>query len=78
MPLTDEQRAQGWIEHGGGECPVPLDSFVIVQQRSNFIRDRKTARHWCQRPDDPAWGRDCWKHTGEWEDIIAYRPEPEE
>jgi len=35
--LTDEQIADGWIAHDGGECPVPLDSRPGIMFRDGCI-----------------------------------------
>lgn len=35
--LTDEQRAEGWIEHGGGPCPLPLVSRILVRVRGGEV-----------------------------------------
>lgn len=64
--LTDEMRANGWIEHDGGPCPVDADACVRVRLRGNPI------------PDDPDYA-DTWDWRW-WElhpdgDIIAYKPE---
>lgn len=31
MPLTDEMKADGWIEYDGGPCPVPPDTRIKVK-----------------------------------------------
>ena len=36
MPLTPEQIADGWIEHDGSGCPVPLDSRLTPLFRGHF------------------------------------------
>lgn len=68
--LTDEQRANGWIEHDGGPCPVPLNSrprimFVgavhpIEPSGSSKVRATDWSWQW-RRPETLA--------------IIAYRQE---
>lgn len=30
MPLSDAMKAEGWIEHDGGPCPVADDAYVAV------------------------------------------------
>lgn len=69
MTLTEQQKAEGWIEHDGGPCPVPLGMPVWVIHRDEddgpvFFREAQ----WCGG---------CWKHDGTEDDIIAYRePKP--
>lgn len=63
--LTPEQIADGWIEHDGGPCPVPLDSRVTIMCRTGGT-DTDEAREWW-------WGRNRAPVSYE---IIAYRPEP--
>jgi hypothetical protein len=75
MTLTEQMKADGWIEHDGGPCPVAPDCRVIVMQRTGHIRNVRKASHWSARADEPDWGQDCWIHQAEWCDIIAYRPE---
>lgn len=67
--LTDELRAEGWIEHDGGPCPVPLDSRPGVMFGDGHIEapGGHTAGH---------------RLVGYWthhfpprEHIIAYKPE---
>lgn len=69
--LTDEQRAEGWIEHDGGPCPVPLDSRVRVMFRDG-VTPLNIARLWTV-------GFDWWRHEETvlrpHTDIIAYKPE---
>ena len=50
----------GWIEWGGGECPVKSDSIVYVRFRGGF-EDKASAHQW------------HWKHDYSHSDIIAYR-----
>ena len=68
--LTDEQRADGWIEHDGGECPVEPYTFVTVQFRSGK-NGTAPALHWVDR-----WSN-RWEAKGPFrsEDIIAYKLE---
>lgn len=51
----------GWIEWGGGECPVKSDSIVDVRFRAGEEEKANPAHHW------------HWKHDGSHSDIIAYR-----
>ena len=59
--LTDEMRAEGWIEHGGGPCPVNHTASVIMRNGIKGVAYPFHSRWlWSFRPLD----------------IIAYRPEP--
>jgi hypothetical protein len=64
--LTLEQIADGWVEWHGGECPVFLDSSPTIMFRNGKIPCDDTADSW------------NWMHEGEYDDIIAYRPDPYE
>ena len=71
--LTDEQRADGWIEHDGGPCPVALDSKVFVMHRGGVESPVAIPAKWSEE-----WGRWAWSGTpyeGWGENIIAYRLE---
>lgn len=50
----------GWIEWGGGECPVSGDTYVEAMLRNGF-EDTAKASEW------------NWKHDEEGGDIVAYR-----
>jgi len=63
--LTPEQIADGWIEHDGGPCPVPLAIRVTIMCRGGGT-DTDEAHCWW-------WGRN--ENPVDYE-IIAYRPEP--
>jgi hypothetical protein len=66
--LTDEMRADGWIEHDGGECPAPLGSKMsVLYENGMILRD--------DEPDDRA---EDWEWDGSscFGRIIAYKPEP--
>lgn len=54
----------GWIEWGGGECPVEKGTLIDVKHRDGEVYQNK-----------PAIGDNnvCWSHTGFHGDIIAYR-----
>lgn len=71
--LTDTQRAEGWVAHDGGECPVPLDSCPDVMFRDGAYEPGTNwpAKYWA-RP------LDWWRHQSpdRSADIIAYRKEP--
>lgn len=51
----------GWIEWGGGECPVPRDTMVDVIFGRGGIMSTNIADCW------------RWNHSGTDSDIIAYR-----
>lgn len=61
--LTPEQIADGWVEWNGGECPVEPESVPAVMFIDTKKTDRK-ARDW------------SWCDNGEYDKIIAYRPDP--
>jgi hypothetical protein len=69
MTLTEQMKADGWIEHDGGPCPVEPETPVIVWLRGWFEPESQTADYragtydWEHVPDDAG------------QDIIAYRPE---
>jgi len=63
--LTDEQKAAGWIEHDGKDCPVPPDSIPEVMFRNHFAPAQAFINA----------GASEWYHSGDRWDIIAYRPE---
>lgn len=63
--LSEELRAQGWIEHSGGPCPVTIGSTNQIMLRDGRIII-ETARRW------------GWSHLNSTlpeTDIIAYKPE---
>jgi hypothetical protein len=70
LPILERQErgeSEGeWIEWGGGNCPVPHVSKLMVKLRSGNIRDGKPAINW------------GWRNTGSINDIIAYRIIPEQ
>ncbi len=71
--LTDEQLADGWIEHDGGPCPVALDSLVQIFHRGGHANKHFTPAGWSDE-----WGRWQWKggpYDGWNENIIAYKLE---
>lgn len=76
MALTAEQIADGWIEHDGGECPVPRDALVKVRFRNG---DEQSGRAcWFDggisyKPSDWNWQKSRSQHNS-W--IIAYRKAP--
>jgi hypothetical protein len=64
MTLTEQMKADGWVEHDGGPCPVHWTLGVeYIMRGHDAISKTKRARN-----------RD-WSHTGAAHDIIAYRSE---
>lgn len=63
MTLTPEQKAEGWIEWNGGECPI--------NDRRTTIEYRMRAGDYSPRPETTV----CleWRHFDVEHDIIAYR-----
>lgn len=53
--------SDGWIEWGGGECPVLANARVDVKQRDNWVSENSNANGW------------QWKHDGSYTDITSYR-----
>lgn len=67
LPILEQQeRGEGWIEWGGGECPVGSYSKVETRLRCGLYSDADEAR------------LIYWNHTGRGSDIIAYRIIPEQ
>jgi hypothetical protein len=67
LPILEQQeQGDGWIEWGGGECPVADDQRVHVQFRDGEVINNT--------------GGNCirWSHKGYPRDIIAYRIIPEQ
>ena len=69
--LTPDQIADGWIEHVGGPCPVPLDSMVATLWGDGKMFPRRSAIGFT------IW-HENWEHEGGDPEycIIAYKPEP--
>lgn len=66
LPILEQQeRGDGWIEWGGGNCPVPENSRVDIKFRDGDIGLEQ----------GPNWD---WSHLGYRSDIIAYRIIPEQ
>ncbi len=68
---TSEGSSDGWIEWGGGECPVETGKRVDVR-----YRDGKESYSLPANEESPGWrdaGPDFWKNDGFGNDIIAYR-----
>lgn len=67
LPILEQQeRGDGWIEWGGGDMPVSENTFLLVRYRGEFQEDKCIA------------GNMIWNHSGEEDDIIAYRIIPEQ
>lgn len=71
LPILEQQeRGEGWIEWGGGKCPVSPESVVSVKFRDGGYHERNY----------PA-GSYRWHHSAQpyssGDDIIAYRIIPE-
>jgi len=66
LPILEQQeRGDGWIEWGGGECPVDIGTLVEFEMRDG---DKDTA---LSTVID-------WPHENRSDDIIAYRVVPEQ
>lgn len=55
---------EGWIEWGGGECPVPGDTEILIKCKSEGAWDYRHK----QRADEVSW-----THDDSMLDVIAYR-----
>lgn len=66
--LTDEMRAEGWLPHDGGPCPVTRDSKpgVMFGDGYTVAPGRQKAEYWLVG---------YWSHHWPAERIIAYKPE---
>ena len=51
----------GWIEWGGGECPVPAVERIDIRFRGGTYEDYQPSEGW------------RWTHVGGAYDIVAYR-----
>lgn len=67
--LSDQMRAEGWIEHDGGPMPVDGETIVRVRFRDGIEGGLVRGKVWKMRPDQ-------WRHRNSPYDIIAYRKEP--
>jgi len=70
LPILEQQERGdgGWIEWGGGECPVAPWEAVSVKHRNDK----------CTSPDGPAYQFDWSNYPSKFDtDIIAYRIIPE-
>lgn len=68
--LTDEMRAEGWLEHNGGPCPVAPKDIVTPLYRLSADPTKGVRIEWATCA-----GFLVWEHDGEDDDIIAYKPE---
>lgn len=67
----------GWIEWGGGECPVPRGTLVDVRYRDGRQLNALSANDGTLNPRDASFV--FWRNDGSEKDIIAYRPhQPQE
>lgn len=42
-PIHPQERPgveRGWIEHGGGDCPLPYETLVHLRFRSGMVEDK--------------------------------------
>lgn len=69
--MTDEQRAEGWIEHDGGPCPVDLVKMLQGALELAYLGGRgSTRKDGMVMPD---FEHDAQRLVS---CIIAYRPAP--
>mgnify|MGYP001613077716 CR=1 FL=1 len=68
--LMKELEEAEWIEWSGGVCPIDPGTKVYVKQRDGIEAGPAAALVW-GTTDDPDFSN--WHHTGETDDIIAYR-----
>lgn len=61
----------GWIEWGGGECPVPRGTLVDVRYRDGRQLNALSANDGTLNPRDASFV--FWRNDGSENDIIAYR-----
>lgn len=80
--MEQQERGEGWIEWGGGECPVPPGTIVDVRYRSGQVEKSACAWGWgsCPRTSEAssAAGAAFWENDSIENDIIAYRIIPEQ
>lgn len=70
---------EGWIEWGGGECPVPCGTAVDVKHRCGAVSENQKA--WPKHHEESDAmvsplsnaGQAFWRHDNSSMDIIAYR-----
>ncbi|HHG2178242.1 TPA: hypothetical protein ACPUUO_004789 [Klebsiella pneumoniae] len=62
---------EGWIEWGGGECPVPRGTLVDVRYRDGKQLNALSANYGTLNPRDASFV--FWRNYGCEKDIIAYR-----
>ncbi|MGL5775510.1 MAG: hypothetical protein ACRCYB_09250 [Aeromonas veronii] len=68
---TSEPDADGWIEWGGGECPVGDGSLIDVTFRDGTVQAACKARG--EKSEGHRYWTYVWACTGHKSDIIAYR-----
>lgn len=70
---------EGWIEWGGGECPVPCGTMVDVKHRCGAVSENQQAWPKHRKKSDVMVnplsnaGQAFWRHENLVMDIIAYR-----
>lgn len=70
---------EGWIEWGGGECPVPCGTAVDVKHRCGAVSENQQAWPKHHKESDVMVnplsnaGQAFWRHENSVMDIIAYR-----
>lgn len=62
---------EGWIEWGGGECPLPRGALVDVRYRDGKQLNALSANYGTLNPRDASFV--FWRNCGCEKDIIAYR-----
>lgn len=69
----------GWIEWGGGECPVPCGTMVDVKHRCGAVSENQQAWTKHRKKSDVMVnplsnaGQAFWRHENSVMDIVAYR-----
>lgn len=66
--------ADGWIEWGGGECPVEAGSIVDVRYRDGRENFHVKAMSYDRTGSIKSLSATCWGNINVGSDIVAYRP----
>lgn len=71
--ISEAMKAEGWIEHDGGPCPVPLDMIVDVMFADGGTDGSIYAGFWsAEVPEmDSQWEGECDPDDR----IVAYKPD---
>lgn len=69
-PVPPVPDADGWIEWGGGECPVNMGTLIDVKYRDGHLQLGCRAKSIC---DKELYATTYWGNSGGSADIIAYR-----